>query len=154
MAAGYGYEDLEYIDILNGGTKFIRANGCAQLKEIEADYIHINEGYTGKFLFNGCIKLRKLPDNSIFKCNNFNHIFNNCYELEKLPTIDLSNSFDNANAFANCRAITNFQNNTVKINKNANCANMASGCTALIEIPNITYGEGDLGEGTNFTNAF
>lgn len=154
MGDSWGHQNLEYIDILNGGTTFIRANGCKQLKEIEADYIHVSEKYTGKYLFFDCVKLRKLPENSIFKCNNFNYTFHNCYELEQIPNIDFSSSVDNVNAFANCKTITNFKNNILKINKNANCTNMASGCTSLIEIPNITYGEEALWEGTNFANAF
>ena len=43
MSGDWGMQNLEYVDILDGGTYFIRANGCVNLKEIEADYIYLKE---------------------------------------------------------------------------------------------------------------
>lgn len=154
MSGDWGYQDLEYIDILDGGTQFIRANGCGKLLEIEADYIYLNERQSAKFMFKDCKKLTKLPRNSIFKCNNFSSAFQNCHALVSLPNIDLSNSEENQNAFENCHSLIRFNNNTIKINKNANCNYMVNGCSSLLEIPNIIYGDEELGAGNSFTNTF
>ena len=89
MVGDWGYQDLEYIDILDGGTQFIRANGCAKLLEIEADYIYLSERHSAKFMFKDCKKLTRLPKNSIFKCYTFNNAFGNCNELISLPYIDI-----------------------------------------------------------------
>lgn len=150
----YPYKNLEYFDILDGGSNAFRANGCINLIEVEADYIHIDNSTTGQRLFYNCKKLKKLPTNMFLKCYSFNYAFYNCVELLELPNIDLSYSIDNVCAFANCKSITNFKDNILKINKNSNCTDIASGCISLLEIPNITYGDEELGEGNNFTNAF
>lgn len=152
--AGHSYKDLEYIDLLDGGVQFIRAIGCDKLKEIEADYIQFNERFSADYIFYDCKKLERLPKNSIFKSYNFINAFYNCESLLELPNIDLSSSYNNQNIFRNCKSITNIKNNTIKINKNSNCQDMFNGCTSLLELPNITYGDEELGEGTNLSYAF
>ena len=57
MSGDWGMQNLEYVDILDGGTYFIRANGCINLKEIEADYIYLKETSNGKMIFQDCKKL-------------------------------------------------------------------------------------------------
>ena len=88
-------QNLEYVDILDGGTYFIRANGCVNLKEIEADYIYLKETSNGKMIFLDCKKLVKLPDNSVFKGYTFESAFRNCTSLVELPYIDMSFSYTN-----------------------------------------------------------
>ena len=154
MSGDWGMQNLEYVDILDGGTHFIRANGCVNLKEIEADYIYLKEIKNGKMIFCDCKKLVKLPDNSVFKCHTFENAFRNCTSLVELPYIDMSFSYNNARAFMGCTSLLRFRDNTLKVNKNASCDDICNGCTSLLEIPNIIYADDELSKGGSFNNAF
>lgn len=154
MIGTWGMQNLEYVDVLNGGMNSFRANGCSNLKEVEADYLYVNENISLKYAFCDCRNLIKLPDNTILKANNFDSTFKNCYLLEELPEIDLSFSHWNDYAFYSCNSLKRFKNNTLKINKNSTCSYICSNCYSLLEIPNIIYTDDELSKGTNFSYGF
>lgn len=150
----YRMVNLEYIDILDGGTERIFAKGCSNLQEIEADYFHMDNAQLCNQIFYDCKKLKSLPNNTFLMGQTFSNAFYNCESLLELPYMDLSGSVNNTSAFKNCKSVTSVKNNTIKINKNAICEEMFSTCTSLLELPNIVYGDEDLTTGTNFSSAF